>query len=228
METIISKTSPARFPVQRTLLICGISSSLYCVALNIFIPMYYPGYDPASYTVSELSAIGSPTRTMWVWLCTLYTLQVTVFGWAVWRSAISNKPLRVTGILLLAYGIFNSYWPPMHQRQVLAAGGGTLTDTMHLVYAGVTVALMITSMSFGAAAFGWRFRWYTLATILLLALFGALTGADAPKVQANEPTPYAGIWERINVGLFLLWVIVLSLIMLSKTGSNPAQTNKYQ
>src|SRR5215471_11886591 len=41
-------------------------------------------------------------------------------------------------------------WPPMHQRAVLAAGGGTLTDTMHVVWALVTVLLMTTAMGFVA------------------------------------------------------------------------------
>lgn len=206
----------------KAFLICGISSSLYYVALNIFVPLFYPGYNAASYTVSELSAIGAPTRTMWVWLCTLYTLQVTAFGWGIWHSAPGNKPLRTSGILFFMYGIFNSYWPPMHQREVLAAGGGTLTDTMHLVYAGITVSLMLLAMGFGGWAFGKRFRIYTIVTMVLLLAFGILTGADAPKVQANLPTPYAGIWERINIGLFLLWTVVLAEMLLRLRRRLPA------
>jgi hypothetical protein len=47
-------------------------------------------------------------------------------------------------------------------------------------------------------------------------VFGALTGVDAPKVEANLPTAYAGVWERINIGVFLLWVAVLSTMLLRK------------
>ena len=46
----------------------------------------------------------------------------------------------------------------MHQREVLAAGGGTLSDTMHVVLGGVTVFLMFLAIGFGATAFGKRFR----------------------------------------------------------------------
>src|SRR5215203_1953205 len=106
-------------------------------------------------------------------------------------------------------------WPPMHLREVLAAGGGTLTDTMHIVFAMVTVVLMLLAMGFGAVAFGNRFRLYSIATMVILLACGALTVPDAANIQANLPTPWVGVWERINIGVFLLWVIVLATRLLS-------------
>jgi hypothetical protein len=32
-------------------------------------------------------------------------------------------------------------------------------------------------------------------------------------VDANLPTPSIGIWERINIGAWLLWVVVLALTL---------------
>jgi hypothetical protein len=89
----------------KTFLICGILSSLLYIAMNIFVPMQYPGYNSASQTVSELSAINSPARTLWVWLGTVYTFLVIAFGWGVWQSATKNRKLRVVGILLVSYGV---------------------------------------------------------------------------------------------------------------------------
>jgi hypothetical protein len=193
---------------------CGIISSLYYTGLLFIIPMFYPGYNSAAVTVSELSAIGAPTRQLWVWLCAPYPLTVAAFGWGVWHTATGKRALRICGILLFSYGVFNIYWPPMHRREVLAAGGGTFTDTMHLAYAGVTVSLMMLSIGFGAAARAGRFRTYSIVTMATLLSFGVLTGIDAPKVQANLPTPLTGLWERINIGVFLLWVIVLAIMLL--------------
>ena len=76
----------------------------------------------------------------------------------------------------------------MHLREVLAAGGGTLTDTMHIVLGSVTVVLMLLAMAFGAAAFGKRFRLYSIASMVILVAFGALTFLDAPRIAANLPT----------------------------------------
>jgi hypothetical protein len=99
----------------------------------------------------------------------------------------------------------------MHLREALAAGGGTLSDTMHIVLASVAVLLMLLAIGFGAAAFGKRFRLYSLATLVVLVAFGVLTFLDAPGIAANLPTPWIGVWERINIGAFLLWVVVLAI-----------------
>jgi pimeloyl-ACP methyl ester carboxylesterase len=198
---------------RRTLLACGVLSSLLYAGMNVFVAMQWDDYSSASQTVSELSAIGAPTRAIWVPLGTLYTLLVAAFGWGVWQSASRSRPLRVAGAMLIAYGIVGLGWPPMHQRAVLAAGGGTLTDTLHLTWAAVTVFLMLLAMGFGAAAFGTRFRAYTVASLATLMTFGALTGMDAPAVQADLPTPWVGVWERINIGVFLVWVVALAVAL---------------
>ena len=60
----------------------------------------------------------------------------------------------------------------MHLRETLAAGGGTVSDTMHLVLASVTVLLMLLAIAFGAAAFGRPFRLYSIVTLVILETFG--------------------------------------------------------
>jgi hypothetical protein len=116
------------------------------------------------------------------------------------------------------YGSFGLLWPfaPMHTRDALAAGGGSLSDTMHLVLASVTVLVMMAAIVTGSLAFGRRFRLYSIATVLVLTAFGALTFVDAPKVSANLPTPWIGVWERINIGAFLLWIAVLAVAVLRR------------
>jgi len=89
-----------------------------------------------------------------------------------------------------------------------------MSDTLHIVFTMITVPLMLLAMGFGAAAFGKRFRWYSIATILVLLGFGVLTGMDAPGIQTNSPTPLLGVWERIMIGVYLVWVVVLAGILL--------------
>ena len=197
---------------RETLLVCGIVSSLLYVAMNVLVPMQWEGYSSASQTVSELSAIGAPTRPQWVLLGIAYTLLVTAFGFGVWRSARLSRPLRVVGGLMVAYGVISLAWPlaPMHLR----GEGFTLTDTMHVILAAVTVFLMLLAIGFGTAAFGKRFRLYSIATLVMLFAFGALTFRESPRIAANLPTPWIGVWERINIGVFLLWIVVLAIALL--------------
>jgi hypothetical protein len=201
---------------RKSLLVCGILSSLLYVAMTIFVAMQWEAYSSASQTISELSAIGAPTRSLWAVPGAIYTLLVMAFGFGVWASAGPIRALRNAGGLIVAYGSLGEMWPfdPMHLRETLAAGGGTLSDTMHLVLASVTVLLMLLAISFAAAAFGTRFRVYSLATLAILTAFGALTFLDAPRIAANLPTPWIGVWERINIGVFLLWVVVLATTLL--------------
>jgi hypothetical protein len=195
---------------RKSLLVFGILSSLLYVAMMFIAAMLYEGYSSTSQTVSELSAIGAPTRPLWVSLGIIYTLLTTAFGLGVWTSAFGNRPLRVVAGLMIAYGVTGLFWPPMHMRGAEV----TLTDTLHIVFTMVTVLLMMLAIGFAAAAFGKRFRLYSVATTVILVVFGALTGFDAPGVAANLPTPWIGVWERINIGAYLLWVMVLAATLL--------------
>lgn len=215
----IQTNHPAYTTVEKFLLACGILSSFYYIAINIFVPLQYAGYSLTSQTISELSAINAPTRSLWVLLCTFYSLLVIAFGWGIWKVAGENRKLLIISIVMMIYGISGFFWPPMHQRQVLATGGGTMTDTMHIVFTAVTVALMLIMLISGAATFGKRFRYYSVATIMVLLAFGILTGISSPAMAKNLPTPMIGVWERINIGVFMLWVIVFASVLLHKEKS---------
>ena len=203
---------------RKYLLYCGIAASFLYIAMNIFIPFLDKRYNWITQTVSELSAVDVPTRPLWFPLGIIYTLLIAAFGWGVFRSAGQKRSLRIVGILLIINGLIGLTWSPMHQREVLVAGGGTFTDTWHLVMASVTVLLMFFSIGFGAAAFGKGFRVYSIVTILVFIVFGILTFVEAPNVDKNLTTPYIGLWERINIAAFMSWLIVFSnnLLRLEK------------
>jgi hypothetical protein len=195
--------------MKKYLLTCGMLSSLFYIAMNALIPLLFDGYSFRSHTVSELSAIGAPTRQLWVWLAFVYMLLFAAFGFGVLKASIENRRLRTLAIIIIVYCVWNFYWPPMHQR----GSETSLTDTLHIVWASVTVILMMLMMGFGAAALGTNFRVYTIVTMILLMGFGFMTSLDAPKIPLNLPTPLLGIWERILIGLFMLWVIVLAITL---------------
>src|SRR6187402_3729826 len=196
------------------LLFSGVLASLLYIAMNIFIPPLYEGYNWVTQVVSELSAVDAPTRPLWVVLGIIYTLLVAAFGWGVFKSAGQKLSLRTVGILLIISGLIGLTWSPMHQRDVLAAGGGTFTDTWHIVMSVITVLLMIVSIGFGAAAFGKGFRFYSIVTIFVFIVFGILTFIESPNIDKNLPTPYIGLWERINIAAFMVWVLMFSAILL--------------
>ena len=141
------------------------------------------------------------------------------FGVGVWQSAGPRRSLRLVSGLLIAYALITLTVGPfssMHRREVLAAGGATLSDTLHLVVTGFGVLTFLLEIGFAATAFGTWFRFYSIATIAAMLVFGAITSFYAPEVQANEPTPWVGIYERINAYGYMLWIVVLAVMLWKK------------
>ncbi len=94
---------------RKALLVCGIVSSLlYGAMIGV---IRFEGYSLVSQVPSELTAIGAPTRTLWMWLGSAYTVLVAAFGWGVWQSAGQNRAVRIVGGLMLAYGSLGLLWP---------------------------------------------------------------------------------------------------------------------
>lgn len=205
-----------RSVLQKFLLLCGIVSTLWYIAVNIIVPLQYPGYNIASYAVSELSAIDAQTRVLWMTLCFPFSLLVIAFGLGVWLTADHNKNLRIAAVVIIFDAIIGFFWPPMHKREIIAAGDGTLSDTLHLVWTFIHIILMLFMIGFGAAALGKTFRIYSIGTVTAFIVFGILTALESKGINAGTPTPYIGIWERINMGAYMLWIVVFTIALLKK------------
>jgi uncharacterized protein DUF998 len=192
---------------RKILLACGILASLLYIGRDLAALLSYPGYDFANQIISELSAIGVPSRGLDIAIGRAYGALMLLFAVGIWLSAGQKRGLRVTAVLLAASVIYGSFWPPMHMR---GAPMG-LTDTLHIAWTGVWLVLTVVAMGFAAVALGKRFGYYTVATLGVILLFGALTGLQGARLAANLPTPGIGIYERINIGAFLLWAAVLAV-----------------
>jgi uncharacterized protein DUF998 len=207
--------------VRKALLACGILASLLYVSMNVFIPMQWAGYSAASQTISELSAIGAPTRPVWFALGVVYTLLIAAFGWGIWIASRGNRRLRLAGALLVCSGLFGLFWPPMHLR----GAGFSLTDTLHIVWTAVTLLITLVVMGLAAREFGSRFRAFTFAIVVVWLVCGTFTGLDGPRVAANLPTPWVGVWERINAGAYLLWLVVFAMALIRRVGTAESRSS---
>src|SRR5262245_56853531 len=104
---------------RKTLLLCGIISSVLYIAADVVASLYHPDYHSfASQTVSELSAIGSPTRRLVLPFLFAYGVLVIPFAIGIRRSAVGNRALHAAGTLLLALGVINVAGAPfpIHMR----------------------------------------------------------------------------------------------------------------
>jgi hypothetical protein len=196
--------------VRKALLICGvISSVLYLAAIDVLAPIVYPDYH--SYTsqmVSELMALGAPTRSLMIPPMLLYNLLVFAFAVGVWAAG-GKRALRFTGAALVGYGALSSAGLLLTPMDLRAAGFSDQT-VLHIwdtVVQGLFIALVLV---FGAFVHGVRFRRYSLATLATCVVFGALAGFEA----AQESTPWLGLTERVNIYAWMLWLAVLAISLL--------------
>lgn len=200
--------------IRKALLVCGIIASVLYIGTDILLGLSWHGYNFSSQAISELSAIGAPTRSLWIAMTFIFSPLIAVFGIGVVKAAEKKRSLRISGILITIWGLLGFVWLffPMHLRGAI----GSVTDTMHLVMSGITVILMVTFIGFGSGTQGKWFRFYSILTILAMLVFGALVGQMAPKVAAQLPTPWMGIMERISVYAPMFWVAILANLELKK------------
>ena len=210
---------------RKLLLGAGVLSSVLYVASDVVAWLRYSGYSPVDQNFSELLATGAPTRRLMLGINLVpYNALVTALGVGVWSTPDHKRAARITGAMLALYaligamtgGIFN-----MDKRGSRATPRGSLHPPMTAVQSVPVVVAMIS----GAALHEHRFRWYSIGTILALAVFGGLTVRQTPQLAANQPTPWMGFNERINIYATMAWIAALAISLWPSTrGSQPTVT----
>ena len=198
--------------LRKILLLCGAAASIVYLARDLAALLSYPGYDFANQVISELSAIDLPSRGVDIAMGRAYAALMLLFCAGVWLSAGELRRLRAAAAFMALATVFGAVWPPMHMRGALMG----LSDTLHIGWTAGWLLLTLAAMAFAATALGTRFGYYTVATVAVILVFGALTGLQGAHLAANLPTPGIGIYERVNIGAFLLWTAVFALELWPK------------
>ncbi|WP_056882383.1 DUF998 domain-containing protein [Phycicoccus sp. Soil748] len=210
--------------VRRALVACGIAYAvLYPLVNDAIAATVYGGYSRMSQAVSELSATGAPPRAFLTAMGPVFSVLQLGFGVGMWQSAHGARAIRIAGALMLGHGVMSFFWvlAPMSRREVIATGGSTSADTMHLVLAAGTGIFVASYVAVFAVAFGWRFRAYSVLTLAVALVFGRLS-AQVDRLEAGDPTPYMGLLERIGIGAWLLWLAIATVVLLRRNAHNAA------
>ena len=203
----------------RLLLVCGICGSMIYIGSDIVAASLWEDYSFSNYSVSELRAIEAPTRSFLIPVLIFYSLLEIAFGFGVLQSAVKKRSIRMAGMLLVILGILDSIAPffPMHTRDHIQQAGRSFADVLHIIVTFATVVIILAIIGFGAKASGKTFRFYSYGTIIIMLWCGVWASMDAPQMEANLPTPWLGIKERINIYGYMVWVMSFSLIFLKST-----------
>ena len=193
------------------LLVCGVLGPLVYIGTDFLAALLYPGYSYTTQAPSELFAIGAPTSRLVVPLFGLFSVLLIAFAFGVWLSADGSRVLHVLAIMVAANGIdslllWNFF--PMHMRGVEP----TFTDKMHLILA--VNPFVLVSIVLGAVAFRTWFRFYSIATIVILVVLATMAFLYVPQVVAQQSTPWLGLCERLSQYAHQVWHVVLAIVLL--------------
>lgn len=193
------------------LLFCGVLGAFVYPLTDIIAGNLYKGYSFNGQTVSELFAIGAPTSRLVVALFTISSFLYIAFALGVWFVSDGKRFLRALALMIFGNAV-NSLilWNffPMHMRGIQP----TFTDTMHGILA--INPFVLVSLILGAVYFKNWFRYYSIATILLLIIMVVFAVPKALMVYDNEPTPGLGIMERASQYGHQLWHAILAMVLL--------------
>lgn len=206
---------PAALRLDILLLACGIAAPVVYAATDVLLAMRWDGYSYRDQTISELNAIGAPTRTLSIVLGIAGYALLVAFGVGVWRAAAADRRLRTAAGGLIAVGVFAWFGVPFAAMHVREAEE-TLTDTLHVVQLAVAGPLLLVIVGFGAAALGWRFRVYSAVTVLVSLAFGVWSGTYGADVANDLETPWLGVIERISVYAYQLWFVVFATALIAR------------
>ena len=113
---------------KQPVLIFGILSSILYLFADIVGSLNWRDYSHASQGVSELMAVGAPSRPLVLSVMTVRTLVLVVFAVGVWQAANGKLALRLTSSLLLADAVIGQITASFFPAPQRGSGG---TATMH-------------------------------------------------------------------------------------------------
>ena len=203
---------------RKLLLSCGIASSIVYVAMDLLGARAWDGYSYVDQTVSELAALDAPSRPVAQPLAMIYNLLLIPFAAGVAASAARARSLRIAAAAIAGIGLVGviaAFFP----IQMRGAGTWTINETMHVTLTAITVVLIVVAMGSGAQASGDNFLVYSMTSIAVTVMAGAITSMNGPNLAANLPTPWMGVMERISIFAYLAWVAALAVVLIPAADS---------
>ena len=201
--------------------VCGIAAVGIYVGATVLGGLLDPAYSQVSRTVSELTGAGAPDRAFLAILYVGYNVLVAAFGYAIHRVAPQEPRLRV-GMYLLTAGSVAGIGLVTVLPTDLAGQPITAIGVAHIVVAGVA-ALLTVATTFVMAA---GFRRVGALRPLVRGSFAAggaiVLAGPLSALAVASGSPYAGVFERITIGLFLLWIWGISGYLLFEDGDREA------
>lgn len=202
---------------NKILMLCGILAPIVYVLTVVLGGILRPEYSHLSQAVSDLIATEAPNKSLLDPLFGVYNLLTLAFGVGLFQYIRANNQDRgkVVGTLgalfLLAEGLFGLITLFFPEPAGGMSAAITSTGAMHIVFAGLSslttmLAILFIGFWFRNSQLLRRFALYSFISVAVVFLSGGFAAISV----ANQ-SPVAGLLERITIGGFLQWLLVIAL-----------------
>jgi Protein of unknown function (DUF998) len=173
-----------------------------------------PGYSHTAGPISALTMAGAPATAVLIPLFALYNALLMAFAFTM-REAFAERGVRLSlaGPILLAVVALTGVLMLVYPMDPLGLPS-TETGRLHVWFAGIaSLATMLVVLSVAMALRHYtqwrRVSLYSFASLAAIAVSGIWAGTAAVALS-----PWMGLAERITIGAFLQWLLIVALALL--------------
>ena len=192
----------------RLFLLCGLVAPVLFIAVDLVSGSSWRGYDFASRSINDLSAVGSPVRGSAAPLFALVNVLTIALGVGLWRVAAGRLSLEIVAGVVIANGVL-ALAAALFPNQ---AGTSPRFLSPGVLLAAASVVCIVLTIGAGAVAFGGWVRVYSIAT---LGAYAVLTIVG----YATQMAPRIGFQERLMAYTWMVWLGLVAAVLLAMPAS---------
>jgi hypothetical protein len=184
-----------------------------------------PSYSHARHPVSELISSEAPDRMLLGALFITYNVMLLLFGLGLVRGVRRSRALRVGFAFIVVIAVGGVLLVTPFPQDSLGETG-TPAGAVHIALAAVVSLLTVATAFLLGSALQRDLSWVAVSRFSFVMGFVILiTGALAGSIVAvGGPAP--GLFERLTIGAFLLWVLVVAAHALITARGGPPRVEK--
>ena len=194
----------------------GIFAPLFYIIPTIVGGLLRPGYSHLTNSVSDLLASGAPNKIPLMIPFTVYPILLSVFGFGLFAILRSkplplNSPTGLIGFILIgaSMGVLGILTMTVFPQDPIGTPM-TTPGLLHLILVGIQAisamaAILLIGFWFRSNGLSGYFI-YSIISFAVLIITGVIS-----MIGATQGSQYIGLFERLNVGAIVQWLVVIGL-----------------
>jgi hypothetical protein len=212
--------------IDRKFIVYAGSAACFAGCAGDFVSLFvlgqkWPEYSQMSDTMSSLGSSASPVSNVISFLWVILGILMIIFAFG-FRTAYSpgNKYVKIVFWLLILYGLGEGFGSGLFKADRVA-GSYTLSFIIHDILGGAGVVAIMILPPFVQKIkpfFSSRgFIRFSNITLFLGVFFLILFSFRFIGIRENIITQYIGLWQRLFVLVYYVYLIIIAIKMVSET-----------